>query len=54
MRRKRIMVAGCDALDVAALWQSIPQTTGFSLFDIEELVRAGNNYPEHAADHGGR
>lgn len=54
MRRKRVTGGGCDALDVAALWQSMPQTAGISLFDIEELVRAENDHPQHAADHGSR
>jgi len=52
MRRKRMMAVGCDALDVAVLWQSTPQTAGFPLLDIEESVRAANRCPDDAANHG--
>lgn len=54
MRRKLTMVIGCDALDVAALWQSMPQIAGFPLFDIEESVRAANSYRERGTDDGNR
>jgi hypothetical protein len=54
MRRDRIAASGCDALDVASLWQSTPQIAGLPLSDIEESVWAANHRPQHANHHRNR